>query len=300
YLKINEVKMFSDFDFSLLDDPDFKEDAVREELVLPIIKALGYSATGDSRIIRSKSLVHPYVAIGSQQRKISIVPDYMFMSDSSPYWILDAKSPSESILKSKHVEQAYSYAIHPEVRAPLYALCNGREFVLFDIKKFDPILHFKLTDIETYWDQLFRILNPDVRANPELLDYHPDYGIFVRKLGAVDGFKFIATSVHANFMCKVADDEYTTMIVVNGDVDCLVSLYFNKVQYEQLLSLQEVSVRKIIEESLSQFPYYVSLENLGKEIKFGVASTLSNQILSNAEESYIPFIVDEFMPYVVL
>ncbi|TOJ02866.1 type I restriction enzyme HsdR N-terminal domain-containing protein, partial [Vibrio parahaemolyticus] len=150
--------MFSNFDFSILDAPDFKEDAVREELVLPIIKALGYSVTGDSRIIRSKSLVHPYVAIGSQQRKVSIVPDYVFTSDSSPYWILDAKSPNESILKSKHVEQAYSYAIHPEVRAPLYALCNGREFVLFDVKKFDPILHFKLTDIETYWGHLFRIL----------------------------------------------------------------------------------------------------------------------------------------------
>lgn len=292
--------MFSNFDFCILDDPDFKEDAVREELVLPIIKALGYSVMGNSRIIRSKSLVHPYVAIGSQQRKISIIPDYVFTSDSSPYWILDAKSPSESILKSKHVEQAYSYAIHPEIRASLYALCNGHEFVLFDVKKFDPILHFKLIDIETYWDQLFRILNPDVRASPELLDYHSDYGIFVRKLGGVDGFKFIATSVHTNFMCKLADDEYMTSAVVNGDIDCLISLYFNKVQYQKLLAVQELSVRQIVEQSLSQFPYYVSLENLVKEIKFGVVSTLSNQVLSNAEESYIPFIVDEFMPYVDL
>lgn len=60
--------MFDEFDFKLLDDPDFKEDSVREELILPIIKKLGYSASGDSRIIRSKSLVHPYVAIGSQQK----------------------------------------------------------------------------------------------------------------------------------------------------------------------------------------------------------------------------------------
>jgi hypothetical protein len=41
--------MFTDFDFEILDDPDFKEDAVREELILPLIKRLGYSVTGDDR-----------------------------------------------------------------------------------------------------------------------------------------------------------------------------------------------------------------------------------------------------------
>lgn len=112
--------MFEDFDFSLLDSPEFKEDSVREELILPII--------------RSKTLEHPYVSIGSQPRKISIIPDYVFLSDDKPYWVLDAKSPSEKIRKSEHVEQAYSYAIHPEIRADLYALCNGKEFILYSIK----------------------------------------------------------------------------------------------------------------------------------------------------------------------
>lgn len=55
-----------DFDFKLLDDPQFKEDSVREEILFPIIKALGYSASGKNRIIRSKNLLHPFVAIGCQ------------------------------------------------------------------------------------------------------------------------------------------------------------------------------------------------------------------------------------------
>ena len=151
--------MFSDFDFEVLNDPDFKEDSVREELILPIIKALGYSLSGASKVIRSKSLINPLVAIGSKQRKVSIVPDYLFTSNNKPLWVLDAKSPTEDILKSKHVEQAYSYAIHPEVRAEMYALCNGKEFVLYEIRRFEPILHFKLEDINSHWDSLFRILN---------------------------------------------------------------------------------------------------------------------------------------------
>ena len=34
--------MFEDLDFSVLDDPSFKEDAVREEIIAPILKRLGY------------------------------------------------------------------------------------------------------------------------------------------------------------------------------------------------------------------------------------------------------------------
>src|SRR5258708_5322375 len=47
-----------DFDFSLLDSTDFKEDSVREEIIQPILKALGYSAGGKNRIIRSLALSH--------------------------------------------------------------------------------------------------------------------------------------------------------------------------------------------------------------------------------------------------
>lgn len=289
--------MFQDFDFRILDDPDFKEDSVREELILPIIKALGYSVTGSSKIVRSKSLVHPYVAIGSKQRKISIVPDYLFLSENKPYWILDAKSPIEDITKSKHVEQAYSYAIHPEVRADLYALCNGKEFVLFDIRKFVPILHFNLEDISMHWDSLFRILNPDVKANPALLEYHPDYGVFIKRWGAVEDFKYIALAVHTKFICKVAEDQYTTITVIPGDVDFMLSLYFNEQQYQNFLAFQSPHLRMIVDKGLKKMPYLVSLEN-EEEFMFGVAATISDKIIDNNEESYIPFIVDEFMEHI--
>ncbi|HFK5632192.1 TPA: hypothetical protein ACG0A5_004685, partial [Enterobacter roggenkampii] len=169
--------MFDDFDFNLLSSDEFKEDSVREELILPIIKALGYKASGDSRVIRSKTLTHPFVSIGSQPRKISIVPDYVFLSNDRPYWILDAKAPNEKITKSMHVEQAYSYAIHPEIRAEMYALCNGNEFVLYSIRELHPILRFSLKDIGNHWGKLFRILNPDIKANPDVLNYAPDFGI---------------------------------------------------------------------------------------------------------------------------
>ena len=45
---------FNKFNFSRLNSPDFKEDSVREELILPLIQQLGYQ---DEQIIRSMSML---------------------------------------------------------------------------------------------------------------------------------------------------------------------------------------------------------------------------------------------------
>jgi hypothetical protein len=286
--------IFKNFDFSALEDPEFKEDSVREELVLPIIKALGYQVSGDSRVVRSRSLVHPYVALGSQQRKISIVPDYLFLSEDKPYWILDAKSPSEKISKSKHVEQAYSYAIHPEVRAELYALCNGKEFTLYSISQFDPILSFKLDSIDLHWDFLYRILNPQIKGHPDLVNFHPDYGLHLRMLGAKEGFSYIALAVNTNHMAKVEDGLYTTSTIITAEEEFAMSLDFDELKLSELLKILPESQSFVLSDSLKRQPYQISFEG-GEVLKFGVTAELTKDIYHNAQESYLPFrVVDVF------
>jgi predicted RNA-binding Zn-ribbon protein involved in translation (DUF1610 family) len=66
--------MFTDFDFSALDDPTFKEDAVREEIFAPILRRAGYTPTGSMRVQRSKPLTHPFVMIGSKKHPVSVIP----------------------------------------------------------------------------------------------------------------------------------------------------------------------------------------------------------------------------------
>ncbi len=154
------VDLFKNFDFSLLSSPDFKEDSVREELILPLLHALGYSAGGLNRIIRSKTLVHPFVNIGSKRHKVNIVPDYLLAAESKYAWILDAKSPEEEITVGANVEQAYSYAIHPDIRVNIYALCNGKALVVFQIDRMQPILYCQLSELHQHWDHLYQLLAP--------------------------------------------------------------------------------------------------------------------------------------------
>ncbi len=149
--------LFKDFDFELLNNPDFKEDSVREVIILPILHRLGYN---HNNIVRSKTLEHSFLKVGSKKRQVNIVPDYLFKIEESYAWVLDAKSPTENIHTSDHIEQIYSYAIHPEVRTKFFALCNGKEFILFrqDVEK--PILFFPIQDIEDHWEDVENLLAP--------------------------------------------------------------------------------------------------------------------------------------------
>lgn len=290
--------MFDEFDFGVLSDKEFKEDSVREELVVPIIKRLGYDLTGGNRVVRSRSLLHPYVAIGSQQRKVSIVPDYLLLSEGKPFWVLDAKAPTEEILKSTHVEQAYSYAIHPEVRAELFALCNGHRFVLFSVRQFEPLLDFELRDIDANWERLFRILNPEIKAHPESVEYHPDFGLHLRRLGVEPGFKLILMAANSDSVGKIRDGSYTSTTCLSAESDYAVSLDFDETQLDQLFSFLPNDQVEILRQGLTSQPYMVILEE--GEFRFGVAAELTQLIIHNAEESYVPFAVQEFFKYVDL
>jgi DNA modification methylase len=157
---VNNQFLFGGLNFnSIADNPDFKEDSVREVIILPIIKQLGYS---QENIIRSKTLQHPFLRIGSKKRPVNLVPDYAFKIESSYAWVLDAKAPNQKIINDENVEQVYCYATHPEIRSNYFALCNGLEFSVFrtsDTGK--PVLFFKVEDIDKYWDDLVQLLSPN-------------------------------------------------------------------------------------------------------------------------------------------
>ncbi len=155
----NKEMLFESVDFkTLADNPDFKEDSVREVIILPILKTLGYTQTN---IVRSKSLQHPFLKIGSKKRPITLVPDYLLKVEDSYAWVLDAKAPKEDIKAGGNIEQVYSYSMHPEIRTKFFALCNGLEFSLFRQDTQEPILYFELADIADYWEELSGYLSPD-------------------------------------------------------------------------------------------------------------------------------------------
>lgn len=281
--------MFDNFDFSILDDPEFLEDSVREEIVTPILKRLGYSAVGSARIVRSRSLVHPFVMIGSQKRRIYIVPDYLLIVDGKNGFILDAKAPSEAIVKSDHVEQAFSYAIHPEVRVDIYALCNGHELVVYDVRKFDPVFLCPVADLSERWDECAAVLSPDAITRPFLRDLLPDFGVRALKSGLSDvHWQFFGAQID-NFL-KVSDDTVSTFAHIDDNgVKCGMSLDFPIDVFNQLLGFCDDGLRQEIEFFLSRNPFSVAMP---EPIVADIHAQLGNPTKSNdTGEEFVPFTV---------
>jgi len=174
---MTNTNFYKDFDFQLLNSDEFKEDAVREELINPILKQLGYKAYGHNRIVYSKTLAHPFVKIGSQKRQINIVPDYLFEINGKYSWVLDAKAPTENIVSGENIEQVFSYAIHPDINAEIFALCNGKEFAAFSRDKKEPLLFFQLSEIDKHWNEIENLLSPDKFVENRILKTIPKFKI---------------------------------------------------------------------------------------------------------------------------
>lgn len=158
-LSITKEYLFGNLDFKKISsDVDFKEDSVREVIILPILKQLGYS---QQNIIRSKTLIHPFIKTGSTKRAIKLIPDYSLKVENNFAWVLDAKSPNEKVTNTDYVEQVYSYSEHPEIRSTYFALCNGLEFALYRKETNVPLLHFEMTEVELNWPKLKSFLSPN-------------------------------------------------------------------------------------------------------------------------------------------
>ena len=82
--------IFGSLDFSTLkDNHEFKEDSVREVIIMPLLEHLGYK---QENIVRSLNLRHPFLKIGSnKKRSIQLVPDYVLRIENSFAWVPNKK-----------------------------------------------------------------------------------------------------------------------------------------------------------------------------------------------------------------
>jgi DNA modification methylase len=177
--------LFGNLDFTTIaNNPDFKEDSVREEIILPILKKLGYVS---ENIVRSKILQHPFLKIGSQKRKINLIPDYLLRIGNNYAWVLDAKAPNQKIDSGDNVEQVYSYAVHPEIRCNYFALCNGLEFAIFRTHDNNsPILFFRMEEFEQYWQKLVQYLSPSSFQSGKIIRYEKPHFVTVEQFDYSD------------------------------------------------------------------------------------------------------------------
>lgn len=116
----------------------YNEADVREEFAAPFIKLLGYEKGSGNDVLREQNLRYPHAFLGhkapGRDPALRGRADYILSVRGIARWILETKAPDTSI-SDDHVEQAITYARHPEVSAVYVAVMNGREFRLYSAQK---------------------------------------------------------------------------------------------------------------------------------------------------------------------
>jgi hypothetical protein len=284
--------MFPNFDPELFTDPDFKEDAVREVLIAPMLARLGYHAVGKHTVIRSKTLVQPFIYVGTRRHPVKIIPDYTLRSEGKPVLILDAKSPVESVTSTANVQQAYSYAIHPEVRCQHFALCNGKQLALYTVNSPEPVLLLPFEEYLSRWSDIERHLSPKYLLQPELRNLKPDFGFRISQMGTTKESDLLMFETRLGMFARVSDDFYTASVNMTfGGEDHCVSYDFKPDLLEPMVAGLPQVLRSQFLGALARAPFQACADLV---VEVDLRARLGDPIKVQ-HETFVPLIIQEVL-----
>lgn len=162
--------------FSAINLRGFNEQDVREEILAPLLRRLGYRSGSEHHILREQLLQYPHQFIGrkspGRDPRVRGKADYVMAAGRRVRWVLEAKAPSVTITEDE-IEQAWTYASHAEIRAVYFGICNGERLIVLQTDQAPgqpPVLDRRIEELddETVWSGLVDLLSPEA-----LLRNHP-------------------------------------------------------------------------------------------------------------------------------
>jgi len=152
--------------FGSQDIGSMNETDVREEIVSQLLRKLGYKRNTNANILTEKHLTYPRAQMGRKKPHkdppLKGKADYILEVDSKFRWTIEAKAGNH-VISLEDVEQAFSYANHPEVRAILFVITNGAELSVYQTNHgptVEPILKVIYDDLMNRFKEVEAVLSP--------------------------------------------------------------------------------------------------------------------------------------------
>ncbi len=167
-------------DFPPLPFDRMNEADVREEVLAPLVRLLGYRTGTEFNVVREQSLRYARMFLGrkdpNKDPELRGKADYILEVRGRVRWVLEAKAPGVDVAPD-HAEQAWSYASHPEVRAVYFVLCNGPRLLVYSTSAgpaVPAILELAYDELSRRFTDLLNVLGPAAIER----DF-PDLGVLV-------------------------------------------------------------------------------------------------------------------------
>lgn len=209
---------FPKYNFNNLNETD-----IREEIIAPLLRHLGYRSGTDNNVIREQSLSYPKSYLGRKKNTDPILrgrADYICEAHAQVRWVIEAKSPDANLDRDAE-EQSWSYANHPEIRAVYFCLSNGREFKIFQTNRgpeAEAIFQCNYEELESSLATIKNILSPDsiLRDHIEhVIDKGVPIGPGLRSIVRITNGSIIYKNNTLNFQPLIG----LTMSITEGSIE---------------------------------------------------------------------------------
>ena len=154
------------------------ETDVREEVATPLLSALGYERGTENDILREFTISYDRNFLGRKKkddRPLRGRADYILSVAGAGRWVLEIKAPSEERTQDT-IDQAISYARHPEISGTYAAILNGKRFLVVHNSQSSnqiPMLDLNVSSPEELAAQVSNLLSPSAirrDCSPPIVD----------------------------------------------------------------------------------------------------------------------------------
>ncbi len=194
---------------------------------------------------------------------------------------------------SKH----FSYAIHREVRVQIYALCNGKELIVYHVDILEPIFQSKIENIEENWEELYKVLSPLAFQKPEIFRYKPDFGIRLLKSGAQEDFQCHFMGTWISTLGRLDESTFTFTSIIPFGEECMGSFDFTKDQFDSFMNQVPSNKYKQIKSALTSYPFNYHAETQEESFEVAFSCGLGEAVHNNGDEYYLPLKVIKFIEF---
>ena len=206
--------------------------------------------------------------------------------------MLDAKAPNTSIESDSCIQQAYSYAYHPEIRCKNFALCNGRKLTVYSTEIPDPIISLNFSEYSSNWQMIESVLLPKNLLRPELRKFAPDFGVRLKRIGFDQSSILVLIGARLNLFALLDKNTITaTSNIIFGSEPHCVSFDFSTGLLDKVLSGIPSLLAEEFKNALHRQPFQAAA---GLAIEIDIEARLGDAIKVEHEE-FMPLMITKIL-----
>ena len=164
-------------------------------------------------------------------------------------------------MRSKHVEQAYCYAIHRTCGAASTRFATAADLVVYDVSRIDPIFLIDCKDVPARWEDVEKYLHPRYLKMPVLREFHADFGLMAKQAGIGIDEKILLEGYFLQSLQKSTDDIFVAQSTCNYQGhEYLITLDFSLKMLEAVLDAIPAPQTLQIRHALARHPFAIDLD----------------------------------------